>query len=28
LAQVAATKVFGGSKKKLQTLAAGVSLGK
>jgi pseudoazurin len=27
LAQVAATKVFGGSKKKLQTLAAGVSLG-
>jgi pseudoazurin len=28
LTQVAATKVFGGSKKKLQTLAAGVSLGK
>jgi len=27
LTQVAATKVFGGSKKKLQTLAAGVSLG-
>ncbi len=28
LAQVATTKVFGGSKKKLQSLAAGVSLGK
>lgn len=28
LEQVATTKVFGGSKKKLQTLAAGVSLGK